>query len=203
LPPTDARYLEFSLYQIDDSQALLANDRLIYQTTFRITGESGIASLKIPDQAGVPPLEEGDYYAWSLSLVCNTNDATTKPEAENTNISLELQPENAHLSISGFIQRIEPDPALIGQVNLADPANQTFLYVQDGLWLDALASVTHLACEPDQSNESSPSFEEQWQKVLGLLDLQALADRKILSECQSCDQPQNNSQGESQSSPSS
>ncbi|HBL10208.1 MAG TPA: hypothetical protein DD379_02000 [Cyanobacteria bacterium UBA11162] len=129
---TVAAYPEFFFY-IPETSATKAEFVLVdskgeevYKFSFRITGEPGIISLSIPKFATIPPLEIGKNYRWSLSVICNPQDRL----------------EDA--SVMGSIQRVEPNPTLRAELKQVTPRAQVFLYAENGIWYDALATLAAL-----------------------------------------------------------
>lgn len=137
LPP---RTVEFVL--IDE------NDQEIYKTTFLHDGQSGIISLSLPANAGLPPLEVGKYYHWYFSVIC-------KPKHRDTDIFAE-----------GWVQRIEPSQMLTEQLSQTTlDSERADLYAEAGIWHEALMTLAELR----RDDPTNSDLAEDWRELLQAL----------------------------------
>lgn len=173
MPSTNASYLEVSLYKADDR---LYQDKLIYRASLRITGQPGVASLTIPQDAGIPPLEVGQNYLWSLQMICESDEETKDPAL----VSDLLTPG---FTVSGVIQRVAPDQALVNRVAQSDSATQASLYLQEGLWWDALGSMVDFYCEAKDNPVQLEVFDQGWQEILTSVGLGTIAGQQLMHQC--------------------
>ncbi|MEO1590786.1 MAG: DUF928 domain-containing protein, partial [Cyanobacteria bacterium J06632_22] len=67
LPENNASYLEFKLYQVTPEEDLVP----MYQVAHSLSGDGGIATLPLPQQLGLSPLEVGTTYYWSIEVYCD------------------------------------------------------------------------------------------------------------------------------------
>ncbi|HBB31316.1 MAG TPA: hypothetical protein DDZ80_28720 [Cyanobacteria bacterium UBA8803] len=105
VPPTSAQQAMFVLKD--------ENEDYYYQKTLPIANTSGVISFRLP--ADAPTLEMGKNYQWSLVLMCT---ATLRPDSPR---------------VEGQIQRIEPNPTLISQIEQWSPLDRAAFYGKDGI----------------------------------------------------------------------
>ncbi|NET35466.1 MAG: DUF928 domain-containing protein [Cyanothece sp. SIO1E1] len=129
------------------------NDHTVYETTFVTSGDSGIISLSLPDSATMQPLQVNKNYHWYFSIVCNPLN-----RAED-------------IVVEGWIRRIEMEPALANQLAHASPLDQVKLYLEAGIWHEALISLTEL----QRSQSENAAVLSAWSEALQLVGLDKLA----------------------------
>jgi hypothetical protein len=125
VPETSASTAEFSLRDY--------NGRGVYRTTLALSNTSGIISLSLPAQA--PPLEVGEQYTWSFTIICDPNYRLSDR------------------FVTGMVQRIEFDPTRLRQIQQASLREQVSLYQEADIWYDTLAALFEL--QRTQPNDSS------------------------------------------------
>lgn len=146
-PRTRAQYAEFSLYQGDEKTP----DRtLVYKTTFKTADQAGIASVALPKSAGIPPLQLGQDYHWSVTLLCN---------AENPQLNIK---------VDGWVQRVQ---TLVPVAR--DPQARAALLAEKGIWFDALEAQAEQRC---LKPEDSPG----WDSLLRSVKLDKIANQPLL-----------------------
>lgn len=150
LPPTTATAAEFVLYHE-------GTDELIYSTAFEITGDAGIASIQLPDQAGQIPLEVGENYYWYFTIVCNPED------------------RSADMTVQGGVQRVAPDSSLLNQVEAAQPQEIPSIYAEAGIWHEALSTLVDL----NRTNPNDPTIHANLSALLGSVGLEAIAQEPL------------------------
>src|SRR5919202_6983623 len=64
----------------------------IYKASFKTSGKPGIVTLTLPTQAGLLPLEVGQDYKWSLSVICQSDD------------------QSKDVTVGEWVRRIDLDP---------------------------------------------------------------------------------------------
>ncbi|NJN85975.1 MAG: DUF928 domain-containing protein [Leptolyngbyaceae cyanobacterium SL_7_1] len=111
--------------------------------------------IEIPIPETVEPLAVNGVYSWSVSLLCNVDDANPLVE--------------------GWMQRIE-DPELASQIGEADERSYPTLYAAAGIWHETLASLATLR----QKNPEDTTLVEDWESLLDSVDLEGLADAPIV-----------------------
>lgn len=142
--------VEFVL--LDDS------DRQVYETTFMTTGASGIINLSLPSFAALPPLEIGKNYHWYFSMICNPVN-----RAED-------------VFVEGWIQRVEPDPVLAFKLEKASSVERANLYASDGLWHEALMTLTELSRDRPNNSEIAAN----WTQLLQNVGLETIAQEPLV-----------------------
>ena len=159
IPKTKARFVEFKLYDVDKQHV---NRTPIYQTMFTITGEPGIASLTLPSEAGIPPLESGRDYRWSLSLVCNPENRTRDD-----------------IKVFGGVERVSLSLYDASRLEHLSQRDRLSIYEEDGLWLNALTTLANLrACDPSDADLSN-----RWASLLEAVKLQDYAEQPLMQQC--------------------
>jgi hypothetical protein len=138
------------------------NDNELYRTRFQVTGDSGVISLSLPENAGMPPLEVGKDYHWYFSLVCDEVDRSGDPYTE------------------GWIQRVEPDADLVAQLETVAERDRPAVYAAAGIWHDALASLAELR----RANPQSASLVRSWKTLLASVELANVADQPFVLCCE-------------------
>lgn len=140
-------YARFSL--LDENE----ND-LVEPMQVTLSGTPGIISLRLPK-----PLEAKKPYYWAFAIICDRND-TAKDRV-----------------VYGWIQRIEPSPALVSQLKeKASPRERAALYAKEGFFLDALALLAEI-------RYTDPQADTDWSSVLQSLQLDDIAPEKIVQCC--------------------
>lgn len=158
VPKTKAKLAEFTLYEGDEQTP----DRsLIYKTTFSIAGTPGVASLTLPTNANIPPLQVGKDYHWSVALVCNP-----------------AQPES-NIQIDGWVQRVALDPSLSARLTKASARDRVLLYAQNGLWFNTLTSLAEMRC----ARPNDADLTESWTTLMKSVKLEAIAEQPLIQRC--------------------
>ncbi|MCG9890703.1 MAG: DUF928 domain-containing protein [Thermosynechococcaceae cyanobacterium MS004] len=138
-------WARFELYA---TQSMQREEYPVYSTTFRLRNQSPLASLTLPSQLGLPPLEIGTTYLWKVTLICSQ----LGPEDETAN--------GSQVSIQGWITRVEPSPSLTSQLAITDQKYD--VYAEDGLWYDAIQDLAARRQEQPQN----PELSRAWQDLL-------------------------------------
>ncbi|MBD1867971.1 DUF928 domain-containing protein [Cyanobacteria bacterium FACHB-471] len=150
LPPTTATTAEFVLYHE-------GTDELVYSTSFEITGNPGIASIQLPEQAGQRPLEVGESYYWYFTIICNADE------------------RSADMSVQGGVQRVAPDSSLLNQVQTAQPQEIPIIYAEAGIWHEALSTLVELS----RANPNDPTVNANLDELLSSVGLGAIANEPL------------------------
>lgn len=137
---------------------LNAENQPIYQVTLPISSQAGILSLTLPADRSSPSLTLNQPYRWYFSLICDPLD------------------RSADSFTSGWIERIQPTPALTQALSTATPDQKPALYAEAGLWYDALTSIATLR----QADPQNPDLITQWQTLLNSVDLTSIVDQPLL-----------------------
>lgn len=182
LPPTTARYAEFSLYT---ANANLATDQLLYRTRFRLTGEGGIASLKLSSETGAAPLNPDQPYLWRLKVYCDSDDRTRDPGQLLIDDGRSAGVPSPKRVIQGVVQRLVPSPHLLHQLKDSE-ADAVQVYLDSALWWDAVAVVAADYCGAVAGGDR-PTFDRRWRQLLRTIDLEPLASQPLLTTCPSLD----------------
>jgi hypothetical protein len=149
VPLNQAEAIELVLFDEADNE--------IYRTTWQITGEAGIVSLALPAHAGMPPLEVDTLYRWAFSLICDSAD------------------RSADLYTEGWLQRVEPAPDLVAEIEAAAESDRPSIYAAAGLWHDALTAIA----EQRRTNPEDEAAAASWRNLLESVGLGAIADEPL------------------------
>ncbi|MEM8810798.1 MAG: DUF928 domain-containing protein [Cyanobacteria bacterium P01_G01_bin.38] len=156
MPENTVSLIEFWLYESDAETGV---DSPIYQSVFVTSQSEGIATLQLPEAAGLPPLEVGQTYHWVVSAHCDV-DAI-----------------QADMVVDGWIERIEADADLQTQMDAAATnVERAAIAAENSLWFDATQLLSsHIMQNPDDL-EAQSEFESLLQSV----NLDAIADAPLL-----------------------
>jgi Domain of Unknown Function (DUF928) len=157
VPENAASAAEFIL--MDD------NDTEVYKARFRVTGEAGIISLSLPEEAGLPPLAVGKDYHWSFALICSTQETS-----DNSGI----------IYTEGWIQRIEADDRLQARLTNAAEQERAAIYAEAGIWQDALASLAALR----RTQPTNEQLTTRWNTLLESVGLTTVSNQPLMQRYQ-------------------
>jgi hypothetical protein len=131
------------------------NENLIYRQEFLSHGQDGIYRIDIPNY--VTPLQEGENYLWSFSLICSETDLAGNPV------------------VGGWINRIENSQFIQKQIQTVSPSDRPEQYTKELLWYDLMASLADLR----QSDPNNPTLENKWENLLNEVGLNDLATEPL------------------------
>jgi len=143
LPKTSAQTAEFTLVDAD------FND--VYRTMIPLSGQIGVVQFQLPPDA--PPLEVGKMYQWFFNIVCEPRDRLRDA------------------FVSAWIQRVEPDSALVGALSKATPRQRPNVYAQAGIWQDTLEALSELR----QTQPMDVSLTSEWTNLLKSVGLEKIS----------------------------
>jgi hypothetical protein len=148
------------------------NNNEIYKASFKTSGKPGIVTLTLPTQAGLLPLEVGQDYKWSFSVICQSDD------------------RSKDMVVDGLVRRVALNPTLSTQLKQASPQKQVELYAEAELWQDALAIVAQL--RRDKPTDSAVAAD--WAKLLTAAGLENLTQELLLPTSATAERPITSSQ---------
>ncbi|AFZ26541.1 protein of unknown function (DUF928) [Cylindrospermum stagnale PCC 7417] len=159
-PQSDIEHLaELSL--TDDQE------KEVYQTRFKLTGNPGIVKLELPRTKNLTPnepeslLELNKLYRWRFTVICDDFDWSSNP------------------SVGGFIKRIELKRLFYGSFINAPPIGMYPAYRNFGLWDEAVLSLLGERHRLHYDKKFAKEWLEFWQAE-GLEDI---AQVPIISCC--------------------
>ncbi|MFP5270957.1 DUF928 domain-containing protein [Coleofasciculus sp.] len=150
LPENTAKQAEFYLKEAD-------KDEIIYETTVTLPGHSGIVSVPLPDNGTLPALEVGKMYTWHFFVICQ--DMTNEPYVE------------------GQIERVEPSPNLVAELENASPRDRAAIYAEAGIWYDCLNSLAQLR----RSAPNDTAIASDWAELLESVGLDTISQKPLIS----------------------
>ncbi|MGB5963375.1 MAG: DUF928 domain-containing protein [Coleofasciculaceae cyanobacterium] len=130
----------------------------VYKANFQTNGKSGIIALNLPTQAGLTPLEVGQDYKWSFSIICQAIE------------------RSRDISVEGGVRRVEFNSTLSNQIKQASPQKRVELYAEAEIWQDALATMAQLR----RNNPSDQAIAQSWSKLMTAAGLGELAQESLL-----------------------
>lgn len=136
-------------------------DREIYKTNITPNTKAGIVRLDLAKFPNIPALKNNQKYHWYFSLVCQAEDRSGDKYVE------------------GFIEKIELDPFLAGELKAANTRDRASLYAANGIWYDALAALY----QARQSNLQDPALLKGWADLLNSVGLKTVAQKPLLPCC--------------------
>ena len=135
------------------------NDKLVYETTFTLTGNAGIISLVLPDSKELNLLKINQDYHWYFSTICNPQD------------------RSKDIVVEGLIRRVKLDPVLADKLAQATQIERVRLYLEANLWHDALTALAELK----RSRPKDPAVLNMWTQILRSADLnEAIAQEPLI-----------------------
>jgi len=99
------------------------------------------------------PLEVGKDYKWLISVVCETGD-----------------PEDAFTE--GIIRRVQPETAMLKQLEKASAIERVYIYAKFGIWHEAISDLANLRL----SQPNNTDLKANWQTLLKSSNLEPIAD---------------------------
>lgn len=154
-PQTPSMPVEFLLEDASGNE--------VYKANFQTNNKAGIIALELPSQAGLAPLQVGQDYKWSFSLICQSIE------------------RSRDLSVEGGVRRVELNSTLSNQLKQASPQKQVELYAEAEIWQDALATMAQLR----RDNPSDQAIAQSWLKLMTAAGLDDLAQESLLPNSRS------------------
>ncbi|MFB2969233.1 DUF928 domain-containing protein [Aerosakkonema sp. BLCC-F183] len=154
IPQSTAKALQFELRD--------ANEKTLWIKTFRIPATSGIISFTLPSE--LAPLAVNQSYHWYLIMVCPGG----KPDDKSGNVF-----------VDGWIERTEPSPTLVKDLEKATPSDRPGLYAAAGIWQDSLTTLVELR----RDNPEDSTLARQWQKLLKSVGLDPVVEKPLVDCC--------------------
>jgi hypothetical protein len=163
-PIAPGSLVEFALYRATGDR--LVEGDLVYQARFPGPFDAGIASLALPQQAGIEPLIPGEQYYWQVSIFCDPHS------------------DERTLAAAGWIERRPVEADLAAALAEADLAEQASLYAEHRYWYDLLDALAMLrqdsASDPDSDPDSDPAIARRWAELLTSVELDVLIEAPFL-----------------------
>lgn len=146
-------WMRFELYATQNQQP---ESFPLYSSTFRINGSSNpLASLSIPENAGLSPLEVNREYLWKVTLICSKGG----PDDDTA--------DGSQQSIQGWVTRVASSPTLDSQLVRAKHPYDA--YAAEGLWYDAVHDLATRLQEDPQDEQ----LVSDWKDLLKEMTLSA------------------------------
>jgi hypothetical protein len=158
--PTLWFYVPYSLTATRPVEFVLFDNqgKELYRTLLSESGTApGVMGFQIPET--VPPLAVNKRYKWYLTVFCDANERSD------------------FRSVEGWVQRVALDPKLQPKLEQATPQQKAALYTQAGVWHEAVTTLAQL----HRQNPNNANLQQQWQELMQLIDLGAIAPEPITS----------------------
>jgi len=131
------------------------NRNLHYQTVLETSGEGGVVSVTLPEEAA--ELEMGKNYVWFFAPI------------ETGGI---LRPDN--YGVTGWVKRVQ-QPAESASLT---PLELAQVYARSGIWYDTLG----LVAAAKRSQPDSATFASEWNDLLAQVGLDEIAPQPLAEE---------------------
>jgi hypothetical protein len=151
--PKDVENLEF-MVQDEENFDLLDEPMII-----PLAGRSGMSRLDWRT-SGIP-LEMDKTYHWFLSIICNAERPSRNP------------------SIDAWIQRVPLSPAIANALTTATERERIELYINDGVWHDALTHLAELRCQLPNDTDLT----EEWLTLLDSIGVASDMSAAPIAQC--------------------
>ena len=158
--PTLWFYFPYSITSTRPVEFILQDDQgtELYRTLLSESGTApGVMGFQIPET--VPPLAVNKRYKWYLTIFCDANERSD------------------FRSVEGWVQRVALEPKLQQELKQASPQQKAVLYTQAGVWHEAVTTLAQL----HRQNPNNATLQQQWQELMQLIDLGAIAPEPITS----------------------
>lgn len=132
----DVTTVEFELLD-EDQNPVLKNKTIALQ----LPDKPGIAKFTLPTTE--QPLTPGKEYFWVLRVMCDSSDFSSNP------------------TISGWIKRVQPSPAIANQLKSTPPQNQYTIYAKNQMWFEQISSLA----------EHRTKQRQEWSNLLSKFNL--------------------------------
>jgi len=139
---------EFTLWSEDQSDVLAIKN-------IQLPAQAGVIPIAVPEDVS---LEVGKTYYWTLEVLCNEDD-----RSRNT-------------FVEGLVQRVPPTATLVSRLEQVEPRDRLFLYVNAGLWYEALTTLAQLRTQ----DPTDTSLQADWETLLDSANLDGVADAPLL-----------------------
>jgi len=149
LPPTSSKQVFFSIQ--DEAR------NHVYQTKLGISGQGGIVSFTLPDNA--PELEVGKNYAWFFAPL--DKDGVLRPD---------------NYDATGWVKRVEASS--YSSNNGLTPVEVATEYAKNGIWYDTLDVLVNAK----RQRPEDATLNEEWGDLLEQVGLKAIADLPIAEQ---------------------
>ncbi|MBD1847410.1 DUF928 domain-containing protein [Cyanobacteria bacterium FACHB-63] len=148
--PTVWYYVPYGSESINSAKLLLRDhtERKLYETSVTLTGAPGFVSISLP--ATSPALENHQWYQLELLL----------------DLSCPIISVQATERVQAWVKRETLTPGLTKELERATPLQKAILYAKNGIWFEALTTVSELR----RSNPQDPQRDYLLQSV-GLAEL--------------------------------
>jgi len=158
LSPRPTFLVHITQPSVKNAEFVVLNEKgeLVADEKIALTGNPGILSMTLP--ASSKPLEVGQLYHWSFSVICDPGDS------------------GANIVVDGWVKRIEQDPTLAAQLQKASERDRAALYAQAEIWTDALSTLAELR----KAKPNDPQVADDWKSLLESVNLNTLASATII-----------------------
>lgn len=147
LPPTVSKEILFTLLDEEGNEH--------YQTRLKISGEGGIVSVTLPQDA--PELEIGKNYVWFFEPI--QPDGIVRP---------------SNYVATGWVKRVETT----GSTASTSPVDEATALGKAGIWYDTL----NILAQAIRSQPGNASLAKEWQELLQQVGLNAIATQPIAEQ---------------------
>lgn len=115
----------------------------VVDTTFSVAEQSGLIGINLDSLAPDQKFDLETNYRWFFSLICSEDRA-------------------ADISVDGWVQSTSLDPSFVNTLNSMPPIEQANLYLQAGLWSEAVSLLM-------DAQDSTISSAHDWHTIVQTL----------------------------------
>jgi len=130
--------------------------KIVYQSVVKLPSKPGVINISLPKT--VKPLEENKNYRWYFNIYC------------------EAQKPIPSLRVEGVVRRVKLNEELAKKINAAKPREQVKLYAEQGIWFNAVNTLTKLREKEPENKE----LNESWKSLLESINLSDVSEQPLV-----------------------
>ncbi|MEH2078541.1 MAG: DUF928 domain-containing protein [Nostoc sp.] len=137
--------------------SLLEDERILYETTFKLPNQSGIIGFTLPAKAS--SLKVGKKYHWYMSIACSSEELAEE------------------ISVDGWVERIQPTADLLKQIARTNPKQRSQVYARAGIWYEVL----HTLVQQRLTDPGDRTVMANWKALLESVGLNDLVSKPLVN----------------------
>lgn len=155
--PTLMFFIPYSRNSEYPTEFVLQDDKsnVIYKKAIALPKTPGIISIAVPEKI---TLAVNKRYRWFLTVNCDP------------------QKDSPPTYVEGVIKRVTLDKTVTEQLKTATPLQRFEIYLQNGIWHEALTTISQL----HQENPKDKTIEQKWQNLLTSIRLEDIASQPLV-----------------------
>lgn len=129
----------------------------VYEIRAPLPTQEGIVSIPLPAHVNLEPER---LYQWFFAVEVSADEPSS------------------NIILNGWLRRAPENPEFVQQLATLTPQDQASAYTYAGLWYEALHSTAELR----RADPGNAAIEAQWQALLEMVDLGAIATQPLLGD---------------------